>query len=64
MKVSETTQFYLHYQKANSKGNSLKNYKYVLCKYNDSFGEREIDTITALLFPHLLSLLFPKRLGP
>jgi integrase len=46
MKVSETTQFYLHYQKANSKGNSLKNYKYVLCKFNDSFGERKIDTIT------------------
>ena len=46
MKVSETTQFYLPYQKANAKSNSLKNYKYVLCKFNDSFGERKIDTIT------------------
>ena len=46
MKVSEATHFYLHYQKTNSKDNSLKNYKYVLRKFNDSFGEREIETIT------------------
>ena len=46
MKVSEATQFYLHYQKANSKSNSLKNYRYILHKFENSFEEREIDTIT------------------
>ena len=46
MKISEAVQFYLQYKKANAKGNSLKNYRYILQKFENSFGEREIDTIT------------------
>ena len=46
MKVSEAVQFYLQYKKANAKGNSLKNYRYILRKFENSFGKREIDTIT------------------
>jgi integrase/recombinase XerD len=46
MKVSEAIQFYLQYKKANAKGNSLKNYRYILRKFENSFRERQIDTIT------------------
>ena len=46
MKVTEAVQFYLQYKKANAKGNSLKNYRYILQKFEDSFGDRDIGTIT------------------
>ncbi|MHC5172943.1 MAG: tyrosine-type recombinase/integrase, partial [Planctomycetota bacterium] len=46
MKVSKAVQFYLQYKKANAKNNSLKNYRYILRKFENSFGEREVDTIT------------------
>ena len=46
MKVTKVVQFYLQYKKANAKSNSLKNYRYILQKFENSFGEREIGTIT------------------
>lgn len=46
MKVTEAVQFYLQYKKGNAKDNSLKNYRYILQKFEDSFAERGMDTIT------------------
>jgi len=46
MKVTEAIQFYLQYKKANAKGNSLQNYRYILQKFEDYFGERGMGTIT------------------
>lgn len=46
MKVSEAISFCLHYQKANSKDNTVKNYEFILGKFIKSFDAREIESIT------------------
>lgn len=46
MKISEAIKFCLQYQKANSKVNTVKNYKFVLGKFGDVYNDREMDSIT------------------
>ena len=57
MKVSEAVQFYLQYKKGNAKDNSLKNYRYILQKFEDSFAERGMVTITTEEIISLLTAL-------
>jgi len=45
MKISEAIDFCLQYQKANSKNNTLKNYEFILGKFNNAFNGRELESI-------------------
>jgi len=45
MKISEAINFCLQYQKANSKNNTVKNYEFVLGKFENAFKGRELESI-------------------
>ena len=46
MKISEAITFCLHYQKANSKVNTVKNYEFLLGKFGNIYNEWEVESIT------------------
>lgn len=46
MKISEAIRFCLQYQRANSKGNTVKNYEFVLGKFGALFSDRDLDSVT------------------
>lgn len=45
MKISEAIHFCLQYQKANSRINTIKNYEFVLGKFEVAFHGRELESI-------------------
>jgi len=46
MKVSEAITCFFEYHEANSKKNTVRNYRFVICRFGEKFGERDIDSIT------------------
>ena len=47
MKVVQAIKSYQEYHRINSKKNTLKNYEFLFSRFNDEFGDRELDAITA-----------------
>ncbi len=47
MKVSQATKYCLDYHAQNSKKNTAVNYQVFLARFNEQFGERELQTITS-----------------
>lgn len=46
MKITEAIKFCLQHQRANSKGNTVKNYEFVLGKFGAIFSDRDLDSVT------------------
>jgi len=46
MKISEAIRFCLQYQRANSKGNTVRNYEFVLGKFVTTYHDRDVDSIS------------------
>ena len=46
MKVSEAITCFIEYHEANSKKNTVGNYRFVLSRFGESFGGRDIASIT------------------
>jgi len=46
MKVSEAITCFFEYHEANSKKNTVRNYRFVICRFGEKFGERDIESIT------------------
>jgi integrase/recombinase XerD len=46
MKVSQAIHSYQEYHRLNSKKNTLKNYEFLFTRFNDQFGNRDIESIT------------------
>jgi integrase len=46
MKLSHAIESYQKYHSFNSKKNTLKNYKFLFTRFNDEFGNRDLDSIT------------------
>ena len=45
MKISEAINFCMQYQKVNSKINTIKNYEFVLGKFENAFNGRDMESI-------------------
>ena len=46
MRVSQAVHSFIQYQKANSKANTARNYEFVLARFQNKFGDRNLESIT------------------
>ena len=46
MRVSQAVHSSIEYQKANSKANTVRNYEFVLTRFQNEFGDRNLESIT------------------
>ena len=46
MIVSQTVNSFIEYQKVNSKANTVRNYVLVLTRFQNEFGDRNLESIT------------------
>ena len=47
MKVSQAVNYYLDYHKMNSKKNTIRNQEFILSRFQNNFGNRELESITS-----------------
>jgi len=46
MKVSQAIQLFREYHRMNSKKNTLKNYEFIFTRFQEVFGDRQVESIT------------------
>jgi len=46
MRVPQAVHSFIEYQKANSKANTVRNYEFVLTRFQNKFGDRNLESIT------------------